>query len=119
VLASADARGKGRNKFSAYSCNEAGEWDTSVTGERPQLAGGGGDCAYDAADEDDDDDGCHHIGGGVALGGVEKDLDEGVAGRGADDVVDVAEGEAQRDDHQEAEGAAYGDAHRDGPGQGF
>ena len=111
--------GRGWNKVSAYNCNEAGEWDAAVAGERPQLAGGGGDCTYDAGGEDDDNDARHHVGGGVALGDVEKDLDEGVAGWGGDNVVDIAEGEAQRDDHQEAERAIHGDAGHDSSWQGF
>jgi hypothetical protein len=44
--------------------------------------------------EDDDDNGRHHVGSGVALGGVKKDLDEGVAGRGSEDGINVVNGEA-------------------------
>jgi hypothetical protein len=63
------------------------------------LTGGSGDFTDDAGGEDNDDYGGHHVGGGVDLGGVVEDLNEGVAGWSRENVCDIAEGEAQRDDH--------------------
>ena len=83
------------------------------------MAGGGGDRTYDGGSEDDDNDSRHHVGGGVALGAIKEDLDKWIAGRGGDNVINVADGETQRDDHQEAEGAVHGGAYQDGPRYGF
>ena len=78
------------------------EWKASVTCEAPQLPRRSGNLADDCRCEDDDDDGYHCVGSCIVLCGIEKDLDEGVAGVGGQNGVNIAESEAQGDDHDEA-----------------
>ena len=78
---------------------------TAVSGERPGLAGGGGEEADGGEDGHGDQDGGHGGGAGVGLGGVVEDLDEVVAGRGVEGGLQVADAEEEGDDGGEAEDA--------------
>lgn len=85
-----------------YVREEPGKGEASVPSKGPQLTGCRGHFGDGRGRQSENQNSSHGVGARQTLGGVVEHLDEGVAGRRGQDLVDIAQREAHGDQHEEA-----------------
>ena len=85
----------------AYVCNEAWEWEPSITSKGEHLTRCSSNICDASADRQDDENWSHEWSSDVRVGGCIKDLNERHHVRIWQNIVDIPHAEAERDQHDE------------------
>lgn len=86
-----------------YSFDEFGVWESSVSSESPDLTGRRGDTGDGTDQRETDHEHCHDYCRREGLGCIVQDLDDRDACGGVQDLVDVADAEAEGDEHAQSQ----------------
>ena len=87
----------------SYLSQPTAEWKPIVPGKTPYLSACSGNLTDNSKDQGDDYHRNHNICSYVAVRDIVEELDEGIAGRAAEETFGVGNGKAKRQDDDEAE----------------